>query len=130
MDMRDDFYINTALPPEMKTLELRVATTAATADLTPATGKRIRLLGFHVCSTIIANLTSTVRATLCFGENHTTTASKIICSYRHVNVNNPLCCQASGLNLLGDVDEKVRLTNTTYTVGTAITRAIVYYTEE
>lgn len=130
MDIRDKFYLDCVVPPEMKLLELRVATTAATADLTPASGKKIRVLGFHVCSTVLVNLTSTLRATLCLGTGHTTAPAKIICSYRHVNVNNPLCCQADNLNILGAVDEVVRLTNTTFTVGSVITRAIVYYTEE
>jgi len=130
MDMRNKFYIDAVLPPEMKMIELRVTTTAATADLTPASGKRIRILGYHACSTVLDNLTSTVRATLCQGEGHITVPAKIVCSYRHVNVNNPLCCSFSHLNLLGAVDEKVRLTNTTYTVGNVTTRAIIYYTEE
>lgn len=130
MDMRNKFYTEQVLPPEMKTIELRVTTTAATDDLAPTSGKRIRILGFHVCSTVLNNLTSTVRATLCMGEAHTGTPSKIICSYRHVNVNNPLCCHASNINLLCAVDEKVRLTNTTYSVGNVTTRAIIYYTEE
>ena len=120
----------TSRSPEMKTKELRVDSSAGTDDLIPASGKRIRVLGFCACSTIISNLTSTLRATLAFGTSHTTDSSKILCSYRHVNVNNPLCNRMTSINVLGNVDEKVRLTNVTYSVGEAITRVIVYYTEE
>ena len=120
----------TCSPPEMSHTELRVNTTAATDDLTPAAGKRIRVLGFCACSTVLSNLTSTLRATLAFGTGHTTDSSKILCSYRHVNTNNPLCNRMTDINVLGDVDEVVRLTNITYSVGSVITRVIVYYVEE
>ena len=119
-----------AIPPEMVTKELRVVTTAATDDLTPTSGKRIRVLGFCACSTVLNNLTSTLRATLAFGTDHTGTVSKILCSYRHVNTNNPLCTHMSNINVLGEVDEVVRLTNITYSAGNVTTRAVVYYREE
>lgn len=122
--------ILTVSPPEMKIKELRVDTSASTCDLAPATGKKIRVMGFCACSTILENLTSTLRATLAFGTGHTTDDSKILCSYRHVNVNNPLCNRMTGINVLGDTDEVVRLTNVTFSVGSAITRVIVYYREE
>jgi hypothetical protein len=119
-----------SVPPPMKTYELRVEASLGTDDLTPAAGKRIRVLGYHVSSTVLVNLTSTLRATLAFGTGHTTVPSKVICSYRHYNVNNPLCCSEAGLNLLGEVDEVVRLTNTTFSVGSVTTRSIVRYSEE
>jgi hypothetical protein len=43
-----------AIPPEMLHKELRVATTAATADLTPTSGKRIRLSNLMVRQTVPA----------------------------------------------------------------------------
>jgi len=130
MDMRNKFYVDAVLPPEMKMVELRVSTTAGTDDLTPASGKKIRMLGFHICSTVLSNLTSTLRATLAFGDDHTGTASKIVCSYRHINTDNPLCCSSTPLNVVGEIDEIVRLTNVTFSVGSVVSRAIVYYIEE
>ena len=118
------------LVPEMKLWELRAAASAETDDLAPAAGKRIRVLGYHACSTVLSDLTSTLRATLAFGTGHTGNPAKIICSYRHVNHNNPLCCTATFLNILGAVDEVVRLTNTTFSVGAVVTRSIIYYVEE
>lgn len=118
------------MPPQMLIKELRVTTTAETNDLTPASGKRIRVLGFCACSTVLENLTSTLRATLAFGTGHTTDTDKILCSYRHVNTNNPLCNRMTDINVIGAIDEVLRLTNITFTVGSVITRVVVYYIEE
>ena len=118
------------LPPEMKARELIVNTSLGTAVLTPTADRRIRILGFHASGTITNNLTSTQRATLAFGSAHAGDPTKIIFNYRHDDVNTPLCVHANSLNFLGEVDEVVTLTNITYSVGSAVTRVIVYYTEE
>lgn len=115
------------LPPEMKTIELRVGTTAATDDLTPPSGQRIQVLGVWACCTIEGNLTSTVRATLAFGTGHTTDASKILVSHRCGKGDVAHCATLTGINVVGDVDEIIRLTNITYSVGESIYRCIVYY---
>ena len=125
-------YIHTvrSMPPHMKTKELRVSTSAGTDDLTPASGKKIRVLGFCISGTVLSDLTSTVRGTIAFGTGHTTDDSKILCSYRHINTSSPLFISMPNINVVGDVDEVLRLTNITYSVGSAVTRVIVYYTEE
>ena len=119
-----------AIPPEMLHKELRVATTAATDDLTPTSGKRIRVLGIWVCCTIEGNLTSTVRGTLAFGTDHTSDASKILASHRCGKGDTAHCATMAGINVVGEVDEIVRLTNITFTVGTVVYRTVVYYREE
>lgn len=128
--LTEPHMVVTNVPPEMKAIELRVTTTAAADDLTPTSGKKIRVFGFCACSTVLSNLTSTLRATLAFGTDHTGTVSKILCSYRHVNTNNPLCTHMSDINVLGEVDEVVRLTNITFSGGSVTTRVVVYYREE
>ena len=119
-----------AYPIEMLHKELRVATSEATDDVTPTAGKKIRVLGIWACCTIEGNLTSTVSATLAFGTGHTTDASKILISHRCGKGDVAHCASMSGINVVGEVDEVVRLTNLTYSLGTTIYRTIVYYTEE
>jgi hypothetical protein len=106
-----------------------VATTAATDDLTPTSGKKIRILGFLLTSTVTAELTSTVRSTLAFGEDHITDATKILSSSRNWRVGHCIL-QFCTVNVIGEIDEVVRLTNTTFSAGGIITRSIVYYREE
>lgn len=120
----------TVLPPEMLHIELRVTTSVATDDLTPTAGKKIRVHAVFYSSTVLSNLTSTLRATLAFGAGHTTVASKILASLRHINTNNPDGFIMPNINVVGAADEVIRLTNSTYSAGECITRAIVYYTEE
>ena len=130
INLSEPHPVVTLVPPEMLTKELRVATTAATADLTPTSGKRIRVLCIMLSSTVTSALTSTLRSTLAFGTGHTTDADKILASYRSTkDANlNPMCI--GGMNCLGAVDEVVRLTNTTFSSGGVITRVIIYYREE
>ena len=118
------------MPPEMLTKELRVTTSLATDDLTPTSGKRLRIWGVWACCTITGNLTSTLRATLAFGTGHTTDTSKILASHRCGKGDVSHCVTMTGINVVGDVDEILRLTNLTYSLGTVIYRTIVYYTEE
>lgn len=119
-----------SLPPVMKTKELRVATSLATDDLTPAAGKRLRVWSIWACCTIEGNLTSTLRATLAFGTGHTTNPSKILASHRCGKGDVAHCQTLNGINVVGDIDEILRLTNLTYSLGDGIYRTIVYYTEE
>ena len=130
MNLEEPHPVVMSVPPEMLMKELRTVTTAATDDLTPTSGKRIRVLGFGISTTVLTNLTSTLRSTLAFGTGHTTDDSKILYSHRHINTNNPLYAMMSGINVVGAVDEIVRLTHATFSSGTAVTRAVVYYREE
>jgi len=119
-----------AVPPETLIEELRVTTTAAAADLTPTEGKRIRVLGIFMSLTVTSALTSTVRATIAFGTDHTTESDRILASFRAVKGDDARSEWMGGINVLGAVDEVVRLTNITFSGGTAITRAVIYYREE
>lgn len=119
-----------ALPVETKIYELRVGTSAATDDLTPASDHRLRVWGLWACCTIEGNLTSTLRATLAFGTGHTTVPSKILASHRCGKGDTSHCQAMSGINVVGDVDEILRLTNLTFSQGTTIYRTIIHYTEE
>ena len=118
------------MPLEMLTKELRVTTTAETVDLTPTEGKRIRVLGIWACCTIIGNLTATLRATLAFGTGHTSDDTKILVSHRCGKGDVSHCQTMSGINVVGGINEILRLTNLTFSVGDVIYRTIIYYTEE
>jgi len=122
--------IMTAVPPETKTIELRVATTAATDDLTPTSSKQIRVLGIMASFTVTGGMTSTVRSTIAFGEDHTTETDKILASFRAIAANDNQTMWISPINVIGEIDEVIRLTNTTYSAGAVITRAVIYYREE
>lgn len=113
----------------MKTHELRVAGSLNTDEITPNVGCRIMVHCFMASQLVPSALTSTLRATLAFGINHTTDATKILASFRTVAKDSIPCVCLSSINVVGEVDEVVRLTNITYTIGEVITRAVVYYTE-
>ena len=119
-----------AVPPVMKTSELRVATSVGTDDLTPAAGKHIRVWGIFLSLTVTTALTATLRATLAFGTGHTADATKILASFRGVKGDDARGLWIGGINRIGAADEVVRLTNITYSSGAAIVRTIVYYTED
>ena len=122
-------YAGIVTPPRMKTYELRTQGTLATDDLTPTAGKAIMLHGFMASMLVPSAITSTLRATVAFGTGHTTDVTKIIASFRTIAKDTIPCACLSGLNLVGDVDEVIRLTNATFSVGDAITRCVIYYTE-
>ena len=118
----------TTWPTEMLTKELYVTTTAQTNALTPTSGKKIRVLGFSLLNTVTGALTTTVRGTLAFGTSPLV-ATKVLASAwdkntGHTNVTN------FNMNVLGDTDEVVQLTNVTFSAGTTTMSAVVYYVEE
>ena len=119
-----------SLPPAMATRELRVATSVATADLTPAAGKKIRVWGFFFSLTVSAALTSTLRSTLAFGTGHTADDTKVLASMRSYKGDDARSAWVGSINRVGAVNEVVRLTNVTFSAGSIITRAIVYHTVE
>ena len=122
-------YAGVITPPPMKTRELRVTTSLATDDLTPASGKRIVVHGIWACCTIEGNLTSSLRATIAFGTGHTTDQTKILSSHRCGKGDVAHCVTMSPIYVMGNINEVVRLTNMTFTLGDAVYRAIIYYTE-
>lgn len=122
-------YAGIVTPPRMKTYELRVQGSLDTDNLVPTSGTAIMVHGFMASMLVPSAITSTLRATVAFGAGHTTVPSKIIASFRTIAKDTIPCACLSNLNLVGAVNEPVRLTNATYSVGDAITRCIVYYTE-
>lgn len=83
------------------------------------------------CSLTVGNaLTSTLRATVAFGEDHTTDDTKILASFRAVKGDDARSFWIQSINVVGSVNEKVRLTNITYSGGSVVTRAVIYYREE
>ena len=134
MGVRNKYPATVCYPPEMEVIELRVQGTVDTDTLTPASGKRIRVFGFFVSQYVdsASAVTSTLRATLAFGTDHTGTASKILASYRETDVYDDAGSCMCNINVIGDVDEVVTLTNVTYAGGgdEIITRVAVYYAEE
>ena len=120
----------TSVIPEMVTKELRVTGSVDTDDLTPTAGKRIRVLGVFVSLTVASALTSTLRATVAFGTDHTTDATKILASFRSDKGDDARAVWLQSINVVGAIDEVVRLTNVTYSNGSVVSRAVIYYREE
>ena len=128
-EFRTGRYASVVTPPRMKTYELRVRGSLDTDDLTPTPGHQIMMHAFMASMIVPSALTSTLRATVAFGVNHTSEPSKILASFRTIAKDTIPCACLTHLCIIGDVDEIIRLTNMTYSVGDAITRAIIYYTE-
>ena len=118
------------LTPETLHQELRVGTTVQQNSITPTAGKKIRISGFQCSMLVTAALTSTLRGTLAYGTAHTGDASKILASYRITAGDDAYSNNMTGINVIGETNENVTLTNTTFSNGNVITRAVVYYTEE
>ena len=134
MAIKNSYPATVSYPPEMEVRELRVDTTAGTDDLTPATGKQIRVLGFFATMFVDSGVpvTTSLRATLAFGTGHNTVASKILAGYRQGDQYDDAGACMCGINVVGDVNEVVRLTNVTHAGGAnaIITRCNVFYIEE
>lgn len=127
-EYRTGYYAPIVSPPPMKVYELRVQGSIDIDDLTPPSGKRFMVHGFMASMLVPSALTSNLRATLALGTGHTSDASKILASFRTIAKDTIPCACLMGINVLADVDEIVRLTNITYSVGDVITRVVVYYT--
>lgn len=118
----------TVYPTEMQMEELIVTTTADTADLTPTSGKRIRVLGFCASQRVHTNLTTvpaTATATLSFG-----TSGDVMISFSLAVAGDFVQDSMDNINVVGAVDELVTLTNITFSAGTMTTQATIYYIEE
>ena len=113
--------------PNLHHRELRVSTTAAQDSITPPSGKRIQVYAAQCSMLVTAALTATLRGSLSFGTGNVTDPDKVLASCRIMKGDEAaavfMCCITS----IGDVDETVTLTNMTFSTGTAITRAVVYY---
>ena len=110
--------------------ELRVATTIEQASITPKSGKKIRIYAIQVSQMVITDLTATLRASLSFGTGGVSDSSKVLLSYGQFKAGDAGSFTLSGLNVVGEADEPITLTNATFSNGAVITRAVVYYNEE
>jgi hypothetical protein len=126
----DGVGLDTVRRSEMQHYELRVTTTAQQQSITPTSGKRIRIFGFQASQLVSAALTATLRASLSFGTGGVSDASKVLGSYRLMKGDDAANMQMCSINVVGAVDETVTLTNVTFSGGSVITRAIIYYIEE
>ena len=119
-----------SLLPLMSTRELRVEGTGDTDDLTPTSGKRISVYAFQASMLVPSALTSTLRASLSFGTGHVTDTSKVLASFRTIPKDSLGCICINSIYVTGGVDEIVRLTNSTFSAGECVTRAVVYWSEK
>lgn len=115
---------------ETKHKELRVVGSAEQALITPSSGKKIRVYGVQMSQMVTQALNATLRASLSFGMDGVTDLSKVLMSYRQNKADDTASIILSGINVVGDIDEPITLTNMTFSSGAAITRAIVYYNEK
>lgn len=122
--------IDTVRRPEMQHYELRVTTTAQQHSIAPTSGNRFRIFGFQASQFVSAALTATLRASVSFGTGGVTDPAKVLGSYRLNKGDDAASMQMCSINVVGDVDETITLTNVTFSGGSVITRAIVYYLEE
>ena len=118
-------------PYKMQTRELRVSDSCGSDYMEPSSGYRLRILGFYAGAiTITSALTATKRATLSFGTSHYLDPSKILWSNRYDKAENSSGVFLGPIDVSGDINEKLTLTNATYTPGACIMRAIIYFVEE
>lgn len=118
----------TSIAPISLIHELRVTGSAVTDTLTPPTGKSICIVGMILGNMYIpSSLTSTVGASLSFGTGGVSDISKIIWRGRLDAKMSSNGFTVSHIHLHGKVNEILRLTNITYSVGNATTRATIFY---
>lgn len=116
---------------ETKHRELRVTTSAEQALITPKSGKKLRIYGVQASQMVVQNLTATVRASLSFGTDGVSDPDKVLFSSRlNKKTDATEGLLTFGMNVVGDIDEPITLTNITFSAGSVVTRAIVYYNEE
>ena len=113
--------------PNLLHRELRVSSSAAQDSITPPTNKRLKFYGAQCSMLVTASLSATLRGTLAFGTGHTTDPDKILASCRITAGDDAAAVFLCGVTAIGDVNETLTLTNTTFSVGNVITRAVVYY---
>lgn len=115
---------------ETKHKELRVDTTAQQMSITPAAGRRIRVTGVWASQMVGVSLTATERATLSFGTGGISDLNKIIASYRLTKGDDTQGVAMTNINVVGQINETVTLTNVTFSGGNVVTRTVIFYNEE
>ena len=112
---------------DYKIYELRVSSSGEQESITPPSNKRIILVGYQASMFVNSALTSTLRASLSFGTGGVSDRTKVIASYRLVAKDAANCVNMTDIYLKGEIDETLTLTNISFSVGGAVTRACVYY---
>lgn len=118
-------------PYKMQTRELRVESSCGSSYMEPTSGYRLRVLGIYAGAiTTTSALSATRRATLTFGTSHYLNTSKILWSNRYDKVENSPGCFLGPIDVSGEMNEKLTLTNATFSPGACITRAVIFFVEE
>ena len=116
--------------PEHKTYFLYGTTSAQIDDLTPATGKRIRIYGFYGAYTVNAAYNPSADGSLSFGDGGLTDRTKILGASGEIAGARTMIFTMTPMNRLGDVDEIIRFTMATYDAGVAAGNFVILYNEE
>lgn len=109
---------------------MRVVASAEQASITPESGKKLKVYAFWLSQMVTTNLNASLRASLSFGLGNVSDASKVLASFRQNKADDTEISTLTGLNVIGEIDETITLTNITFFGGSVITRAVVYYNEE
>ena len=117
------------LPPQMEHDELTVTTSGQQSSIAPALGKRLTIHRIFMTCKISVALSTTVRCTIAFGTGGVSDSTKILMSNMHTKGDSCNAMWTPSLNLLGDVDEPITLTNHVFSGGAVTIRIVVYYTE-
>ena len=116
--------------PEHKTYMLFGSVSAATDDLTPAPGKRIRLYGFYGAYSVSAAFNPTVTGCLTFGTGCLSDRSKILGASGGMEGARTVIFTMTPMNRLGEVDEIIRFTMATFSAGKGEGNFVLLYNEE
>lgn len=120
---------NQPIPPH-KTYFLYGSTSAQTDDLTPASGKRLRIYGFYGAYTVDAAFNPSVAGCIAFGTGCLTDRTKVLGASGDVAGAGTFIFTMTPMNRLGEVDEIIRFKMATYSAGTASGNFVILYNEE
>ena len=116
--------------PEHKTYFLYGNTTAATDDLTPASGKRLRIYGFYGAYTVNAAFNPSAAGSLSFGTGGLSVRAKVLGASGDIAGAGTLIFTMTPMNRLGEVDEIIRFTMATFDAGVGSGNFVILYNEE
>lgn len=116
--------------PEHKTHFLFGTTSEQIDDLTPASGKRIRVLGFYGAYTVNAAFNPTVAGCLAFGTACLADRSKILGASGDIAGAGTFIFSMMPMNRLGEVDEIIRFKMATFSAGSGSGNFVILYNEE
>jgi|LGVD01.1.fsa_nt_gb hypothetical protein len=117
------------VPPVMSHKELIVSTSAQQDSITPGVGNKITVHRIYITCKVSVALTTTVRSSISFGTGGISDLTKILMSNIHTKGDSCNAMWSPSLNVIGAVNEPVTLTNHTFSGGSVITHAVIYYTE-